>query len=275
MPKWIRDFGAYLNAVFVESQRRLFTAFDVVGIVLFLFPHLAERLTKDVSLVRITGAIIFLVSFVLANFTLYRKTARENSLVKLQPDSFGITAIKWIERSSTDSGFRIADKIGVSFRVFLECTNPLQFSTTVKLTIHSIHSEWETSFNLASIPVEIHDHQQGPDGRLRLAALESKRVQIRWGIPFDGPNNKLDFGYLGSLSKMVVVLAVEQPNQKTWYLPIAFDTIEMHQRMKNHLIKNAVDHLEMLHRGQRILMRDSVQKEISTVVDIIDKLRID
>jgi hypothetical protein len=33
-----RDFAVYLKAVFAESQRLVFTAFDIVGIVLIFFP---------------------------------------------------------------------------------------------------------------------------------------------------------------------------------------------------------------------------------------------
>lgn len=75
----LRDFAVYLKAVFAESQRLVFTVFDIVGIVLFFFPYLAEGLVKDEGLARIIGGFIFFTAFLLANFTLYRRTMRNTS----------------------------------------------------------------------------------------------------------------------------------------------------------------------------------------------------
>ena len=72
----LRDFGTYLKAVFAEGQPLVFTAFDVIGIVLFFFPHLAEGLVEDESLARTIGGFIFFASFLLANFSLYRRLAQ-------------------------------------------------------------------------------------------------------------------------------------------------------------------------------------------------------
>jgi hypothetical protein len=77
MPGLISDFFAYLKEVFVESQRLVFTAFDVLGIGLLFYPYLAESLTDNLMYVRIIGGGIFLVSFLLANFTLYRRMAHD------------------------------------------------------------------------------------------------------------------------------------------------------------------------------------------------------
>ena len=75
----LRDFASYLKAVFAEGQRLVFTAFDIVGIVLFFFPHLAEGLVRDESLAKTIGGFIFFVSFLLTNFMLYRRMARDVS----------------------------------------------------------------------------------------------------------------------------------------------------------------------------------------------------
>jgi len=75
-------FLAYLKAVFIESQRWVFTFFDILGIALFLFPHLAQNLVRDASPARGIGAATFLLSFLLANFSLYTRTeeARDRQL---------------------------------------------------------------------------------------------------------------------------------------------------------------------------------------------------
>ena len=103
-----------------------------------------------------------------------------------------------------DGSFRVADEILVSFRVDLECINPMQLPTSLGLST-SVESEWQTSAD---------PHEE----RLRLDALERRQMPIHFAIPFDGPSDKLDFGYLGSLSKMKITFAVEQPGTTRWYL---------------------------------------------------------
>lgn len=73
------DLFAYLKAVFVETWQKVFTLFDVLGIVLFFRPKLADFLIGDESLTRTIGGIIFSCSFLLANFSLYRQITEATS----------------------------------------------------------------------------------------------------------------------------------------------------------------------------------------------------
>ena len=63
----------YMKDVFVEGQRYVFTLFDIGGIILYLFPSIAQSLIADVVLTRIIGGLIVVISFLLANFSLYKK----------------------------------------------------------------------------------------------------------------------------------------------------------------------------------------------------------
>jgi hypothetical protein len=71
---------AYLKATFLESEKIVFTLFDVLGIALFLAPGLAESL-GDRSLVWLVGGGTFLLSFMVANYVSYR-----NLLGRVQRD---------------------------------------------------------------------------------------------------------------------------------------------------------------------------------------------
>ena len=73
------DLLAYLKAVFIETWQKVFTFFDILGIVLFFYPQIATDLINDLTLVRSIGAFIFFLSFLLANFSLYRKLAQDAS----------------------------------------------------------------------------------------------------------------------------------------------------------------------------------------------------
>lgn len=72
MSRLVGDLASYLKTVFVESYRLFFTVFDVLGLVLFLYPNLAYNLTKDINTVRAFGGITCIISFLLAHFTVYR-----------------------------------------------------------------------------------------------------------------------------------------------------------------------------------------------------------
>ena len=63
----------YLKDVFIEGQRSVFTVFDIVGVILFFFPSIAQSLITDIALTRIIGGLIFFISFLWANFNLYKK----------------------------------------------------------------------------------------------------------------------------------------------------------------------------------------------------------
>ena len=63
----------YLKDVFIEGQRSVLTIFDIVGIILFFFPSIAQSLITDVALTRVIGGSIFFISFLWAKFSLYKK----------------------------------------------------------------------------------------------------------------------------------------------------------------------------------------------------------
>jgi len=89
------DCGAYLKAVLVESKRWIFTLFEFLGIVLFLLPNLAKTIGSDELPARVLGAAIFLMSFMMANLSVYRDLLRQSRKrpadinLKLQSVSFG------------------------------------------------------------------------------------------------------------------------------------------------------------------------------------------
>jgi len=73
MKDFISDLGSYLYDVLIGGFQLVFTFFTALGVILFFNPSLAERLTADNLLARIVGAVICLISFLLANFLLYRR----------------------------------------------------------------------------------------------------------------------------------------------------------------------------------------------------------
>jgi hypothetical protein len=62
-----------MKTVLFESGRWVFAIFDFIGVVLFFFPSLLGMVQQNQSATQLLGAIIFIISFTFANFTLYNK----------------------------------------------------------------------------------------------------------------------------------------------------------------------------------------------------------
>jgi len=72
-------FRAYLRAVFADGIHKLYTIFDALAIAFYFLPGLDEWSRLNEGLRRSIGWAIILISFILANFSLYRKLALEET----------------------------------------------------------------------------------------------------------------------------------------------------------------------------------------------------
>jgi len=73
----LNDLKNYSKEIFTEGINWVFTFFDILGMILFFIPHLAQIVVTDYTVIRIIGFVIFVISFAIANFTLYRKLKNE------------------------------------------------------------------------------------------------------------------------------------------------------------------------------------------------------
>jgi hypothetical protein len=96
----------YLKAVFFESWQKVFSFFDLLGVVLFLYPNLANKLAVDEVIIRSIGGGIFFVSFVLANYKVYLNLCVNGADIRLSTylqhfstDSTGRNPFRGIEAS--------------------------------------------------------------------------------------------------------------------------------------------------------------------------------
>ena len=83
---FITDAIGYVKAVFVDGIQWVFTFFDILGLAIFFYKDLARMLTTDESVMRVVGGSLLLLSFTLANFTVYRKLAKR-ALVIVFPNN--------------------------------------------------------------------------------------------------------------------------------------------------------------------------------------------
>lgn len=78
MEKLISYFIQYLSDVYFNARRWIFTIFDLVGIILILFPDVAANVTNP-TISRTIGAAILFLSFLIANFKAYYNLAEKIS----------------------------------------------------------------------------------------------------------------------------------------------------------------------------------------------------
>lgn len=80
-------FFRYLKELFLESTQKVFLFFEIIGIVIFFQPDYSDVLSENRALIRLIGGLVFLLSFLFANFAIYRILITLNSeLQKLISD---------------------------------------------------------------------------------------------------------------------------------------------------------------------------------------------
>jgi hypothetical protein len=80
-------FFRYLKELFLESTQKVFLLFEIIGIVIFFQPDYSDVLSENRALIQLIGGLVFLLSFLLANYAIYRNLKSLNSeLQKLIKD---------------------------------------------------------------------------------------------------------------------------------------------------------------------------------------------
>jgi hypothetical protein len=181
--------------------------------------------------------VCFAVAFGIANLRVFE--GQQSSRLEFHPGNFGATlGDDWLTRDSSGS-LSISDKLNISFRIAFDVYNPMQHPTSMKLAVCSIDSDWHTSTNPANIKFRFGTDRQESE-ELRLTGLEGGEKVASFTVTFNGPDDKLDFGYLGSLSKMIVGLTIEQRDYKKRNLTIPFDVSRIHQTIEKQLLEQGI-----------------------------------
>jgi hypothetical protein len=80
----VRDIAGYLRAVFTKSWRWTAIVFDVVGILMFCSPGSFEWVIQNAALAQAIGGGVIFLSFLVANFSLYREMHVEGADIRLR-----------------------------------------------------------------------------------------------------------------------------------------------------------------------------------------------
>lgn len=84
MTRYLSNLVKFLVAVFWESWQKTFTLFSILGIVIFFFPSVSEKLIEDEVLARTIGGLIFFFSFLFANYSIYLRSVNDKADIRLK-----------------------------------------------------------------------------------------------------------------------------------------------------------------------------------------------
>ena len=236
----IHTLFAYLYAVFVDSGQRVLTFISIIGLVPIFFPDIAERFGIHEVISRSIGIAIVVVSFVLANYKLFESSHSAKSKLLLGRRSTSLHQFV----SVTNKGFAVAEDIEVEFVIFFDVLNSEQSPTFVDFSIDIINSEWHPAGDLSKVEFKI-DSRPSPGNRLRIQGLETGERRVEFILHFESPSDKMNFRYLGSLSKLIVMLNVKPQHSREYRLPVEFNVTEIKNRITEYLIQQGTG---MLHR---------------------------
>ncbi len=248
MSELISDIGAYLKAVFVDGVQKIFTFFDAFGIVIYFFPKLSEWLSLNESLVRGVGGAIVLISFLLANFSLYRKLEKKTLLrfeiIKVQSVGVAGDLLSFNQEQAS-----IADTFDVHVQALINISNSGPV-TSVSVFVSSVEPNClKQGISPRDIEVFLL-HQVSPnhpaeelENPYYLKADEMRNIQLKFKIPFCAALVEEKCGSLSSLTKMSITIGVRPTGQESIYRSMLGDLTPTHRRIEGQ-IATKIQHLQ-------------------------------
>lgn len=237
MSQFLSDIGAYLRAVFFDGVQKTFTLFDILGLVIYFLPKLGESLSQDMSLATNIGEGIILVSFLLANFSLYRSLAKRSLL------GFDIIAVQSVGISGDLLIFNqklasIADTFIVDLQALVNISNSGP-TTSVRVFISAVEPDCiKQDVSISDIEVSLQykiapNHPVTPvENPYYLKADEMSKIQLRAKIPFSTDCVEKKLGALALFKEMKVTLGIQRTGDKPFYRSIRCDLTPNHKHFK-------------------------------------------
>jgi len=228
----IQTLFSYLYAVFVDGGQRVLTLVSILGLVPIFFPNIAERYGISPVISQGIGIAIIIISFTIANYKLFENSHVAKSA--LLPGRHFTSLHQFA--TVTKKGLVVTGNIEVEFVIFFDAVNSEQSPTFVDFSINSINSEWRPEVDLENVEFKI-DSLPSPGNRLRIQGFETKEHRVEFILTFESPADKTDFRYLGSLSKLIIILNVKPQHGNEYKLPVEFDVIKIRKEITEYLIR--------------------------------------
>ena len=236
MSQFLSDISAYLKAVFLDGIQKTFTFFDALGLIVYFLPNLGDWLTLNETKAKSIGGAIILISFLLANFSLYRKLAKKSLLgfeiIKVQSAGISGDLLSFNQDKAL-----IADTFIVDFQALVNISNSGPV-TSVKVFISAVEPDClKQDVSIRDIEVSL-QHKASPNQQPKilenpyyLNADEMRNIQLRAKIPFSTGCIEEKLGSLAAFKEVRVIMGVQQTGHEPFYRPIRCDLTPSHQHI--------------------------------------------
>ncbi len=247
MPKSLSDFGNYFQAVFLDGSQRLLTVFDVIGFAIFIFPEITGFFEMDRISRYAVGGGIFLISFIIANFNLYRNTRTHQDFT--------------IEKIGTTSGYLsgsiftfASNEISILSSFLLVIRSNIRISksgpgTSVEIYIENIEpfcigdtSIKDIDVTLKSRPAENYQYSIH-ENPYRLDPNDSKTLTFEARIPCDTECIEKHYGSLANFREISLTVAAKPTGQNPHFMEIISNLTPMHTGIEEEL-STKIGHLQ-------------------------------
>jgi hypothetical protein len=213
MPQFITDLVGYIRDVFVEGTQWILTIFEILGVVTFLYPDVAQWATSNEEAVRSLAGSVAAACFVVANFRVYRRAGGAGrprfDIVEVLPPMLGGKPIRY-----SGSAASIEERLTVGV-IALATVGKSGPSTAVDISVESIDPpclpDGVSAGDLKVSLREIKGPQGMPvdvDNPLYLRDNDTRKIQLQVSIPLQTHCLEAWAGSLANLGTMRVVLAL-------------------------------------------------------------------
>lgn len=249
MISFVSDLISYLKAVFLDGIQIIFTLFDVLGLVIYFFPGLDVILTLDLLLTRRIGFGIIFISFLFANFALYRKS------IKCRKFAFEELRVKSVNRVGdwldfNDSNVSIAEQIVIDIEILVGISN-LGSATSVRFFVDVLEplclseqaSFQDTPVRLTMPQVDQFQRASKLENPCRVNVDEMKTLRLTKRISFDFLCLEKEFGSLSAFTAMNIRLGAQPTGLNPIYQSITCDLSHIHETIEEK-VASKIQHLQ-------------------------------
>jgi hypothetical protein len=231
-PNFLTRAGQYVKALGTTGQ-----LLTLLGLLPMLVDIIAPIAGLNIDIPSPISVIWFIAAFGLANFRVFE--AQASSDVEIQIKEHHVVLEEWLRWAG--NRLTLNPEITVTLHAQLNIINHNQRPTHVKLSVMSVDSEWIPAKKYTDFIVRVdRTISRGlitSDNPFILDAGEiNDKVHVGAVIIFRVSDSERAFGYLGSLSRLIITLGAEQASKKAIPLRLECDVATIHQSIEAGLL---------------------------------------
>lgn len=231
MKQELRRIGRYFAHVSILGR--------IIG-ALGMTPSLLTLFGVNSQLPKWTETPILIAALIYAGYTAWRNETLDGIDVEVSEKHANL--LNFMENPSNNSKLWIKKPLEVNVRLVLNLQNrDAQHQTSVRFFVHDVDSEWEWDNKEPTLISMSEGSGKEPKGTpvITLNPKDIKdHVSLTFPIKFTVPDAPNDFAYLGSLSKIIVILRLKQASSEIITLSIPLNTAKIRTESEEIITRN-------------------------------------